>query len=158
MTVALTRPATPGDIDTLVGLMAEFHAESGYALDREAAALSFRRLLSNPGFGGAWLAMVGGHAGGYVALTQRYCMDHGAFTGHIEDLYVRPSCRRGGVASTLLSALLEDCRLRECRSIQVEVGDDNTAAIALYRKFGLGPHGDGRLLLHGPLNENEEST
>lgn len=139
--------------------MASFHAGSGYTLDHEAATQAFRRLLANPPFGGVWLASLRNHAAGYVALTQRYCMDHGAFTAHIEDLFVRPSCRRGGVASALLSALIEDCRRRECQSIQVEVGHDNAAAIALYRKFGLGPHGDGRLLLHSPLNLNtKEST
>ncbi len=153
------RTATPQDIDTLVELMAQFHAESGYALDREAAALSFQRLLANPQLGGAWLAAVGNQAAGYAPLTQRYCMDHGAFTAHIEDLYVKPSCRKGGVATALLTALVEDCGRRDCRSIQVEVGHGNVAAISLYRRFGLAPFADGRLLLHGLAQSvNKEHT
>lgn len=145
----LTRSATAQDISALVGLMSGFHAESGYVLDREAATLAFGRLLANPQFGGAWLASVGKDAAGYVVLTQRYSMDHGAFTAHIEDLYVKPSCRGSGVASALLSTLMEDCRRRECKSVQVEVGHDNAPAVALYRRFGLEPFTDGRILLHG---------
>lgn len=145
----LTTTAGPGNIGTLVDLMAEFHAESGYTLDREAATLSFKRLLANPQFGSVWLATVGDEVAGYVVLTQRYCMDDGAFTAHIEDLYVRPSCRRCGAASALLSALMEDCRRRECTSVQVEVGHDNAPAVALYHRFGLAPFTDGRILLHG---------
>lgn len=151
---SLTRSAGPQDIGTLVGLMAEFHAESGYDLDREAAAKSFRRLLENPQSGGVWLAAIGDETAGYVVLTQRYSMDHGAFTAHIEDLYVKPSCRRSGVASALLSALMEDCRQRECMSVQVEVGHDNAPAVALYERFGLAPFTDGRILLHGPARSS----
>jgi ribosomal protein S18 acetylase RimI-like enzyme len=94
--------------------------------------------------------MMGNDAAGYVVLTRRYSIDHGAFTAHIEDLYVRPCFRRGGVASALLSALMEDCRRRECKSVQVEVAHDHAPAVALYQKFGLGPFTDGRILLHGP--------
>lgn len=153
------RTAALQDTTALVELMAEFHAESGYTLDQEAAALSFQRLLANPQLGGVWLATVGNQVAGYVALTQRYCMDHGAFTAHIEDLYVKPSCRKSGVASALLAALVEDCGRRDCRSIRVEVGHDNVPAISLYRRFGLAPFADGRLLLHGLAQSvNKEST
>lgn len=149
MTSSFTRPASTQDVSTLVDLMAEFHAESGYILDREAAARAFRRLLDDSRLGCVWLATAGNDVAGYVVLTQRYSMDHGAFTAHIEDLYVRPACRRGGVASVLLSALIKDCGRRECRSVQVEVGHDNVPAVALYRKFGLQQYSDGRILLHG---------
>ena len=149
MSATLISSAGPDNIGTLVDLMAGFHAESGYSLDRRAAALAFQRLLANPQLGGVWLASVGNDTAGYVVLTQRYSMDHGAFTAHIEDLYVKPACRRSGVASALLSALMEDCRRRACKSVQVEVGHDNTSAVALYQRFGLAPFTDGRILLHG---------
>lgn len=153
----LTRSATAQDISTLVGLMSEFHAESGYSLDRQAAAQAFERLLNNPQVGGVWLATVNNEAAGYVVLTQRYSMDDGAFTAHIEDLFVKPAHRRAGVASALLSALMEDCRRRECKSVQVEVGHDNTPAVALYQRFGLAPFTDGRILLHGPARSSERT-
>ena len=48
------RSATTDDTQTLVDLMAEFYAESGYVLDRPHAAAAFSELLADPRLGRAW--------------------------------------------------------------------------------------------------------
>jgi hypothetical protein len=48
-------------------------------------------------------------------------------------------------------ALLEECRRRGCKALQVGVGGGNAAALALYLELGLRAHGDGRVLLARPL-------
>lgn len=53
---AVIDQATCADIPALVDLMAEFHAESKYALDRKWAETSFGRLLTEPSKGAAWIA------------------------------------------------------------------------------------------------------
>jgi len=78
-------------------------------------------------------------------------MEHGGLSGHVDDLFVRPACRRRGVARALLGELFAECRTRGCLSVQVEAAQDNAAALGLYAHFGLVPHGDGRLLLAGPV-------
>lgn len=145
------RVATAGDIDPLVSLMVEFYAESGYQLDTQWAASSFAALCSMPQWGRAWLADSCGQPVGHAVLTVRYTMEHGGLSGYIDDLFVRPSYRRRGVASALLGELFHDCRARGCKSVQVEVGGANAAARGVYAKFGLNPHQDGRLLLAGAL-------
>ena len=50
------RRATPDRVDALVGLMQPFYAEAGFQLDVVWARASFLALLSNPGWGCAWLA------------------------------------------------------------------------------------------------------
>jgi ribosomal protein S18 acetylase RimI-like enzyme len=69
---------------------------------------------------------------GIAVLTLRYTMEHGALSGYIDDLFVRPEFRRQGIARALLSELLDECQRRSCKSIYVEVGDRNVAAIELY--------------------------
>ena len=47
------------DIPALVELMSQFYAESSYALDREWAEASFKRLLREEARGAIWIARLG---------------------------------------------------------------------------------------------------
>ncbi len=143
--------ANANDVHELVDLMEAFYAESSFPLDRQWAAGSFRQLLSTPSLGAVWLARVGTRAIGHAVLSVRYTMEYAALCGYIDDLYVVPEFRRQQVASRLLRALVEESRRRACASLYVEVGASNTAAIAIYGRFGLMPATDGRMLLSGPL-------
>lgn len=144
-----TRRATPQDVEALVAMMREFHAESNHTLNQAHAQNAFLKLLGRPELGGVWLACRDGSAAGYVVLTRRYSMDHGALDGHVEDLFVRPAWRRRGVASSLLSLLFADCGRQGSGIVHVEVDGRNAAAVGLYRSFGFSEHSDGRMFLHG---------
>jgi ribosomal protein S18 acetylase RimI-like enzyme len=146
------RPATSQDVGILVELMREFHAESSYSLDSGLAETAFINLLARPELGGVWMASQGDVAAGYVVLTLRYSMDHGALCGHIDDLFVRPAYRRRHVGRRLLSELIAECKRRGCSTLHVEVDSFGAPAIALYRSFGLGEYRDGRLFLHGTID------
>ena len=145
------RPATAADIPRLVGLMAAFYAESSYPLDGAWATAAFACLLDAPARGAVWLAEVDGVAAGHVVLTVRHAMEYGGLCGIVDDLYVEPAHRRGGVATALLDALLDDCRRRRCLAVTVEVGASNAPAQALYRRAGLRPADDDRQLLRAVL-------
>lgn len=147
----VVRRAARADLGTLVDLMREFYAEASYSLDPSWAARAFSQLLEHSELGCVWLAEHDRAPAGHAVLTLRYTMEHGAPSGHIDDLFVRPQFRRQGIAFALLSELLAECRQRGCGSLLVEVGNENVAAIELYRRIGLGPFRDGRIVLHGAL-------
>jgi ribosomal protein S18 acetylase RimI-like enzyme len=147
----VVRLAARADVGTLVDLMREFYAEANYPLDQGWAETSFSQLLEHAELGCVWLAECRGVVAGHAVLTVRYTMEHGALSGYIDDLFVKPKFRRQGVARALLSELFAECRRRRCKSMYVEVGERNVPAIELYRHFGLGPFHDGRVLLHGAL-------
>src|SRR5512141_1646956 len=119
------RRAATGDIDALVGLMHDFYAESGFGLDHAWAAGSFARLLADPALGCIWLALDGALPAGHAVLTWRYTMEHGGLSGYVDDLYVSPEFRRTGTATALLAQLFAECRVRGCKSVQVEAGESN---------------------------------
>ena len=145
------RCAARSDSRKLIELMREFYAESSYSLDERWAASAFSHLLEHPELGCVWLAESGGVAAGHAVLTVRYSMEHGALSGHIDDLFVRPAFRRQRIGLALLSALFDECTQRKCKAVYVEVGERNMAAIELYRRFELEPFRDGRMLLHRAL-------
>jgi ribosomal protein S18 acetylase RimI-like enzyme len=147
----VVRRAGQSDVDTLVDLMREFYAEANFPLDRQWAVNSFSQLLAHSELGCVWLAERHGATAGHAVLTLRYTMEHAALSGYIDDLFVKPEFRRQGIARVLLAELLDECKRRSCKSIYVEVGERNDAAVELYRQFGLGPFHDGRVLFHGAL-------
>ena len=146
------RRAEQSDVPALIDLMREFYAESHFTLDDTWAETSFSALLPDPGLGCVWIAERDGRSAGHAVLTVRYTMEHGALSGYIDDLYVRPECRRLGLARALVTELTRECQQRRCRSMYVEVGQDNEPALGLYRAFGLGPYQDGRILLNGVID------
>ena len=147
------KPATADDIESLLSLMHDFYAESGFVLKPASTATALRALLSNPSLGCIWLAYSNSGPVGHAALTLRFTMEHEGLSGYIDDLYVRPEYRRSGVGRRLLNELVAECRRRGCKSLQVEVGQSNVAALSLYQSFGLHAATDGRILASGPVVE-----
>jgi GNAT superfamily N-acetyltransferase len=64
----------------------------------------------------------------------------------LEDLYVADEARGTGVGRALIEAAFERARARGCKRIQLDVADDNTRAIDVYRAAGFGVDGDTRLI------------
>lgn len=140
----VVRRATAADVPDLVELMREFYAESAFPLDPDWAARAFSRLIAEPARGTVWLIDVNGAPAGHVVLSIRFTMEFGGLSAYIDDLFVRPTFRRRGVARAGLDALIAECRRIGCRSMHVEVDPDNAAANALYRQYGLAPGADRR--------------
>jgi GNAT superfamily N-acetyltransferase len=91
------RGAGRGDVVTLVGLMRDFYAESGYVLAEARAAEAFDDLLARPELGRVWLIERGGEAVGYIVVTFVFAMEHGGLAAVVDDFYVRPEARGGGM-------------------------------------------------------------
>ena len=78
-----------------------------------------------------WLAaekdgILAGYAGMQAVLDE----------GYIDNVAVDPACRRQGVASALLTAMIEESKRRALRFLSLEVRAGNEGAIALYASFG----------------------
>ncbi len=56
--------------------------------------------------------------------------------GHVLDVAVHPHYRRLGIASTLVSSVIERLREEGCRFVFLEVRDSNEPAKKMYAKFG----------------------
>jgi ribosomal protein S18 acetylase RimI-like enzyme len=143
--------ATAADIESLLNLMHDFYAEAGFPLNRTSTSVALKSLLASPSLGCIWLAKSNDVPVGHTVLTVRFTMEHEGLSGYIDDLYVQPQHRRLGVGVGLLQELVAECRARGCKSLQVEVGQENTTALSLYGRFGLHATADGRVLVSGPL-------
>ena len=130
------REAGAADVRTLVELMAEFYAESDYVLDRPHADAAFTALLSDSRLGRVWLIEQASADVGYVVATFVYGMEYGGLMAFVDDFFVRPAFRNGGLGTAALGAARDACLVLGVRAMSVEVGGDNDPALAVYRRTG----------------------
>jgi ribosomal protein S18 acetylase RimI-like enzyme len=130
------REAQPGDVDTLVELMDEFYAESGYVLDRGEARTAFETLIGEPSLGQVWLVEDEGEVVGHLVVTFVFAMEHGGSMAVVDDFFVRAAWRGRGLGTAALRIVRRECTELGLRAMRVEVGHDNEAAQAVYRRNG----------------------
>ncbi len=80
------------------------------------------------------LAVDDAHAVGHVRLLKQ--VEVARLLAHLDELYVVPSVRGHGVGRALLEALIALARERGAAGAEVVTGEDDTAARALYERFG----------------------
>ena len=141
------RRAHQDDIPTLIALMAEFYAESGYALDHPLAERAFATLLADERLGYVWLIEAQGKDVGYLVLTLRFGMEYGGLMACLDDLYVVSQSRNQGLSTAALTQARDFCKSTGIRAITVEVAHGNGPAQTVYRRIGLAEAPDRQLLV-----------
>jgi GNAT superfamily N-acetyltransferase len=88
---------------------------------------------------------------GVCQLRFRWSLWTSAEDCWLEDLYVRAPARRTGLGRGLIDAAVGRALERGCRRIELDVNEDNEAALALYQACGftLEPKPPGRSLFVG---------
>ncbi|HMB90366.1 MAG TPA: GNAT family N-acetyltransferase [Rhodothermales bacterium] len=141
------RRALQHDIPTLLSLMADFYAESGYELDQAHAHKAFAALLADQRLGYIWLLEDDEKEVGYVVLTLRFGMEYGGLTACLDDLFVVPQSRNKGLSTAALQEIRAFCDAIGVCAITVEVGEGNDPAQRVYRCLGMSEARDRQLLV-----------
>ncbi len=71
----------------------------------------------------------------------------------ITNIAVLPAHRRRGIAAALLSAMFDHCRAANISALHLEVRSGNTAARALYEKYGFSADGIRRGYYRAPKED-----
>ncbi|BCI71728.1 acetyltransferase family protein [Sphingomonas sp. S17] len=136
MTTAI-RPATPGDVATILGFVRELAA-----FEREPDAVAATEpMLAEALFGAhraaeAVIAERDGVAVGFALFFRNFSTWTGRPGLYLEDLYVTPAARGGGVGKALLIHLAGIARDRGWARFEWSVLDWNTPAVEFYRAMG----------------------
>jgi GNAT superfamily N-acetyltransferase len=157
MTRLTMREAGPGDVETLVGLMHDFYAESGFTLVEPQASAAFAALLDGPDLGRVWLIERDDRVAGYIVVTFAFAMEYGGLVAVVDDFFVRPEARGLGLGAAALAAVRRACEDLGVRALRVEVGADNVVAQAAYRSAGFEPL-PGHSVMQVPLAPPSHET
>jgi len=131
------RPATVDDVE----LLHKFSVDLATYEDEPHAVTASPQILARDGFGkdpqfAALIAEMTGKPVGFALYTFNYSVWTGARGIFIEDIWVVPEQRRGGVARALMAALAKECAAKGFKRIDLNVLDWNPAR-GFYEKIGL---------------------
>lgn len=134
--LVVVRPATVDDVD----LLHRFSIDLAIYEDEPDAVTSTPQTLARDGFGtdpkfAALIAERGGVPVGFALYTFNYSVWTAARGIFIEDIWVVPEERRGGVARALMAALARVCAAKGFKRIDLNVLDWNPAR-GFYERIG----------------------
>jgi ribosomal protein S18 acetylase RimI-like enzyme len=146
------RRAEPGDAPTVARLLHDFNAEFGDETPGVAALTERTRPLIASGEIVVFLA---GEADGLSLWRLRTSPWTGRPEAYLQELYVVPARRGGGIGRALLEATMDAARAAGATGIDLNTGETDTAARALYESAGFtnleGPGGPRMLFYEREL-------
>jgi GNAT superfamily N-acetyltransferase len=130
------RPATVDDVE----LLHKFSVDLSTYEDEPNAVTATPQVLARDGFGAdpkfaALIAEQGGKPVGFALYTFNYSVWTAARGIFIEDIWVVPEQRRGGVARALMVALAKECQAKGYKRLDLNVLDWNPAR-GFYERIG----------------------
>ena len=134
------RLAVESDADALLEFMQEYYAFDGHGFDREKARVALTALLRDSKLGLAWLILDGDAAVGYIVLCIGYSLEWLGRDAFVDEFYLREEYRGRGWGRQTMSFLEDAARAAGIRTLHLEVVQENTSALHLYRKLGFTEH------------------
>ena len=136
--MASVRQATGGDAPVLARMLHDFNTEFGLASPGVAAVEERVRAFLADGSKEFILGCAddGGEPRGFAQLCFFRSVWAERPIAHVDELYVAPGHRGGGIGRVLVEALVARARERGAPSIGLVTGEANAGARGLYESFG----------------------
>lgn len=120
MSVTL-RIARPEDEERVLRLVGACHEEAGLKPDPKARDAAVATLLSGEAPGALYLVGPPSSPVGYLSVSFGHSISAGGTEAHMDELYIRPSVRRRGMASEAISTLTKMLSQHGVRVLHVRI-------------------------------------
>ena len=128
--------AQAGDVELLLGMMADFNAGEQIAVSEQALRPALARLLVDASLGRVWLIRSASETLGYAVVTFGYDLEFAGQDAFITELYLRPPARGRGIGRAAMVSIEAASRALGVHAIHLMVRPENQAAVALYAAAG----------------------
>jgi GNAT superfamily N-acetyltransferase len=133
----MIRTAAPRDLDAVTALLAAQFREHAIATPDAALRHAVAGVLGDAGGRGRiLLAERDGRPVGVAALSYQWTLEHGGRGAWLEELYVVPEAREGGLGTALLDAALAAARDDGALACDLEIAAGHERVASLYARAG----------------------
>jgi len=143
----IIRLARDSDVDAISALVKqywEFERIGGF--DHARVALLLTDLVRRPERGYCWVADGDGEIKGYLLAVTMFSLEHGGAMAEIDELFVGPGERSGGIGSALLRQAEHDLAAAGMVRLQLQLGVTNPRAKLFYARHGFQARGGYQLM------------
>ena len=132
------RPATTGDLDTIVlGNMKLAEESENLCLDQRTLRPGVAALLEGRAPGRYWVAELDGRVVGQLLITYEWSDWRNCMVWWIQSVYVAQEARRKGVLRTLYAHVRGEAQAAGAGGLRLYVDNTNTRAQAAYSALGM---------------------
>jgi ribosomal-protein-alanine N-acetyltransferase len=139
---AKLRRGRSSDLDALLALEKDF-----FGPDHQISRRSFRRFIASPN-----CALIVAETGRQIAGCALVLFRRGSMSARLYTIAVGAAFQRRGCGRRLLAAAENKAKRRGCRSMRLEVREDDAGAIALYETSGYRRFGRRRRYYDGRID------
>jgi GNAT superfamily N-acetyltransferase len=131
------RKMRAADQEVVAGMIMAFYEEAGGGQFMNPGMIerTFRQLAAHPDYGSVVVFEAEGRLIGYALLINFWSNEYGGIVLNIDELYVVPGGRDGGVGTDFINHLAAG-HLGDCVALKLEVLPYNRRALQLYEKLG----------------------
>ena len=112
--------------------LAEHHVD----ISADELVTSIHGVLDVPRRGFFLVALQDGLCIGVAYVSFIWALEHGGQAGWLEELYVVPEHRTGGVGTQLLEAVIAAATASGCAALDLEIDQDHERVLSLYERHG----------------------
>jgi ribosomal protein S18 acetylase RimI-like enzyme len=141
-------PATPDQFSAMAALFEAQLQEHAIDSSVDAIIATLRLVDQQPEYGCVITATVDGLVVGVAYASTILSLEHGGWSGWLEELYVLPEWRSQGVGTQLLDAMMTIADDRGWAALDLEVDDDHQRVISLYASRDFQPVPRTRFVRH----------
>jgi GNAT superfamily N-acetyltransferase len=131
-----TSAATAGDCAECATLLVEQLREHDIHVSAESLCQVLERVVADDQCGFVHLARADGRIVGVAYVATILSVEHVGPAAWLEELYVTPAWRQGGVGSALVAAVLERARAGGMVAVDLEIDAGHGRAASLYERCG----------------------
>ncbi len=128
--------AKPADLERLMQLVADYHAEAGISQPEAARRDALLPLLEGSPHGAVYLIGPARAPIGYIAISFGWSIALGGLEGRVDEICIRRSVRGRGIGADVLGALPRALSAAGLRALQLTVPGADEATLRHYRKLG----------------------
>jgi GNAT superfamily N-acetyltransferase len=131
--------ASLDNVDTLLELLEQQYNEHGIKFSRKVLGIAIEEMISNQNLGFFLIAREGGPITGMAAVSFAWVLEHGGKSAWLDELYVLPENRGGGIGGMLIEKAVEEATQEGCLAIDLEVDQEHRRVERLYARLGFEP-------------------